>query len=67
MQASNILGHISDRVSSDCVTVDSTPPEMTFVGSGPTFGMHMAGVSLKTSFLGNAAALDNESAVSNFE
>ena len=60
VEATNVLGHVSDRASSDCLVVDTSPPEMIFAGSGVEHGVHMDGVAMKTSFLGNAAAFDNE-------
>lgn len=67
VEATNILGLVSERVSSDCILVDTTPPLMRFVGAGLEDGVHVESLLMMSSFLGNAAAADNESDVEAFE
>ena len=67
VEATNVLGLVSDRASSDCIIVDETPPVMLFAGAGLEEGVHVDSLLMHSSFLGNAAAADNESDVTGFD
>ena len=65
--AVNAVGLASERVSSDCILVDDTPPVMLFAGAGLEDSVHIETSLMTSSFVGNAIAVDNESDVAYFD
>ncbi|KAL3905152.1 MAG: hypothetical protein SGPRY_011015, partial [Prymnesium sp.] len=59
VEAINAAGLASARVSSNCVQVDETPPEVHFVGVGESPGSHVIELTSPTIFIANAIVFED--------
>ena len=67
VEATDSVGLVSARASSDCATVDATPPTMVHVGGGLGKGVHLAAQSYMDLAFANAQVEDDLSAVDAIE
>ena len=67
VQAIDAVGLVSDRASSDCATVDATPPVMLHVGGGLAAGVHLEEQTYMDLAFANAQADDDLANIDDFE
>ena len=67
VRAENTVGLLSTPVTSDCLTVDETPPVIDFVGVGSEYGIHQDTHSSPHAVYGTATAHDEHSVLTDFE
>ena len=67
VQAIDAVGLVSDRASSDCATVDATPPVMLHVGGGLAPGVHLEEQTYMDLAFANAQADDDLANIDDFE
>ena len=61
------MGLSSAPASSNCVRIDATPPNISFVGSGKEPGVHQSSQESRTLVFANAVGVDDVSEVEGVE
>ena len=67
VEGKNQVGLVSQRGSTDCALVDSTPPQITFVGVGLLDGTHTTTQSYTDLVFANVVATEDLSVITEYE